>query len=286
MSKISIKKDFKNGEKLYDTQLNNNFKVIEAGVNANESSLEETIEKAETRLQKELTDITADRGWDWNGGDRVTFFKGNDEQVTSQPIKNGQLLYNTNTGETALDDAGKRVVTGSGNVVEINNGSTPSNLATKLWVDRNKIVKTKASQVTTSMDGNDLNMAPAVKTVKDYVKNYINGVTLYEGEETTIGNPITLSDDVNNYDDIEIITEKGYYITSIRVPVSYGKAGVMHGFVTNNTFAQVSVRNFTFNGNKLNTNNSGGINLGQTSNTIYTDVEIRVKKVIGYKREV
>lgn len=286
MSKISIKTDFTDGEKLFAQDLNNNFLVIQAGINANEENLQEVIDQSIIELDKQLEEITANRGWDWNGGDRVTFFKGNDEQVTSQPIKNGQLLYNTNTGETALDDAGKRVVTGSGNVIEINNGSTPSNPATKLWIDRNKIVKTRASQVTTSMDGDDLNMAPAVKTVKDYVKNYINGVTLYEGEETTIGNPITLSDNVNNYDDIEIITEKGYSITSVRVPVSYGKAGVVHGFVTNNTFAQVSVRNFTFNGNKLNTNNSGGINLGQTSNTIYTDVEIRVKKVIGYKREV
>lgn len=221
MSKISIKKDFKNGEKLYDTQLNNNFKVIEAGVNANESSLEETIEKAETRLQKELTDITADRGWDWNGGDRVTFFKGNDEQVTSQPIKNGQLLYNTNTGETALDDAGKRVVTGSGNVVEINNGSTPSNPATKLWIDRNKIVKTKASQVTTSMDGDDLNMAPAVKTVKDYVKKYVDSKHITYLNSTQLANGFTPTEDC--------------YIELYGASSGWGYAGAKTELVINNT---------------------------------------------------
>lgn len=134
MSNISLKKDFKNGEKLFDTQLNNNFKVIEAGVNANKTTLESTIEEADQRLQKELTDITADRGWDWNGGDRVTFYKGKNSEINQKPIKNGQLLYNTETGETALDDSGKRIITGSGNVIEIGN-ETPVNDATKLWIN-------------------------------------------------------------------------------------------------------------------------------------------------------
>lgn len=151
----------------------------------------------------------------------------------------------------------------------------------KVVFEKNTI-NTKASEVINSMSGNQTYLAPSVNTVKKYV----NGVVLYEGEETTIENPITLNDDVSNYDEIEIITEKGYSIKSTKVPVSYGKAGVIHGFVTNGTFAQISMRNFTFSGNKLNTNNSGGINLGQTSNTIYTDVEVRVKKVIGYKKEV
>ena len=151
----------------------------------------------------------------------------------------------------------------------------------KVVFEKNAI-NTKASEVINSMSGNQTDLAPSVNTVKKYV----NGVVLYEGEETTIENPITLNDDVSNYDEIEIITEKGYSIKSTKVPVSYGKAGVIHGFVTNETFAQISVRNFTFSGNKLNTNNSGGINLGQTNNTIYTDVEVRVKKVIGYKKEV
>lgn len=151
----------------------------------------------------------------------------------------------------------------------------------KVVFEKNAI-NTKASEVINSMSGNQTDLAPSVNTVKKYV----NGTVLYEGEETTFENSITLNDDVSNYDEIEIITEKGYSIKSTKVPVSYGKAGVIHGFVTNETFAQISMRNFTFSGNKLNTNNSGGINLGQTSNTIYTDVEVRVKKVIGYKKEV
>lgn len=182
MSKISIKTDFADGEKLFAQELNNNFLVIQAGINANEENLQEVIDQAIIELDKQLEEITADRGWDWNGGDRVTFYKGNAQAIEDREIINGQLLYNTETGETALDDAGKRVVTGSGNVVEINNGSTPSNPATKLWIDRNKIVKTRASQVTNSMDGNETDIAPSVNAVKNYVNSkkitYLNYNTL------------------------------------------------------------------------------------------------------------
>lgn len=133
MSKISIKTDFADGEKLFAQQLNNNFLVIQAGINANEENLQAVIDQAIIELDNELEEITADRGWDWNGGDRVTFFKGTTSQVNAQEIKNGQMLYNTETGETALDDNGNRIVTGSGNVVTVSNNA-PTNPATKEWI--------------------------------------------------------------------------------------------------------------------------------------------------------
>lgn len=145
MSKISIKKDFKNGDTLYDVDLNNNFSVIEAGVNANEENLDNVIKDAELRLQKELENITADRGWDWNGGNRVTFFKGSATEVEEQPIKDGQLLYNTETGETALDDNGERINTGSGNVVVVSD-TQPTNEATKDWIKPVKINGTETAE--------------------------------------------------------------------------------------------------------------------------------------------
>lgn len=133
MSKISIKTDFADGEKLFAQQLNNNFLVIQEGINANEENLQEVIDQAIVELDNELEEITADRGWDWNGGDRVTFFKGTTSQVNAQEIENGQMLYNTETGETALDDNGNRIVTGSGNVVTVSNNA-PTNPATKEWI--------------------------------------------------------------------------------------------------------------------------------------------------------
>ena len=168
MSKISIKTDFKNGEKLFDTDLNNNFKVIQAGVNANEENLQEVIDEAIVRLDAELEAITADRGWDWNGGDRVTFYKGNTSAINNREIVNGQMLYNTDTGETALDDNGERIITGSGNVVSV--GETqPTNPATKLWIDPRKMVKYGASYVIDSMEGTDKDKSPSVNAVKEYV---------------------------------------------------------------------------------------------------------------------
>lgn len=133
MSKISIKTDFADGEKLFAQELNNNFLVIQAGINANEENLQEVIDQAIIELDAELEAITADRGWDWNGGDRVTFFKGTTSQVDTQEIKNGQMLYNTETGETALDDNNTRIVTGSGNVIAVSS-TAPTNPATKEWI--------------------------------------------------------------------------------------------------------------------------------------------------------
>lgn len=133
MSKISIKTDFADGEKLFAQELNNNFLVIQAGINANEENLQEVIDQAIIELDKQLEEITADRGWDWNGGNRVTFYKGNAQAIENREIINGQLLYNTETGETALDDNGERINTGSGNVVVVSD-TQPTNEATKDWI--------------------------------------------------------------------------------------------------------------------------------------------------------
>ena len=140
MSKINLKTNFVDGDMLYSADLNNNFKVIQEGVNSTEVVLDEAIEASKGELRKELNDITADRGWDWAGSEeeRVTFFKGTELEVNAQAVKNGQLLYNTETGATALDHEGKRIVTGSGNVVEINEGTIPENIATKIWVNKRK----------------------------------------------------------------------------------------------------------------------------------------------------
>ena len=214
---------------------------------------------------------------------KVLFKRKTTDEIKDLEVQDGALIYNTDNGKTYMDFGEERIQTGGNadTMIAIGGNEAPMDTDIKLWFPKNT-VNTKASEVINSMNGNQTDLAPSV----DAVKNYVNGVVLYEGEETTIGNPITLNDDVSNYDEIEIITEKGYSIKSTKVPVSYGKAGVIHSFVTNETFAQISMRNFTFSGNKLNTNNSGGINLGQTSNTIYTNVEVRVKKVIGYKKEV
>lgn len=181
MSKISIKTDFQDGDKLFAADLNNNFRTIQAGVNANEENLEEIIEQAIVRLDNELIEITADRGWDWNGGERVTFYKGDTDDIEDRNIINGQMLYNTETGETYLDDNSDRIVTGSGNVVSISD-TEPTNPATKLWINPDEGLPNVGTEVVNSMAGNQTNMAPSVHAAKEYADGLV--LNTMSGTET------------------------------------------------------------------------------------------------------
>ena len=229
MSNISIKKDFADGDILPASDLNNNFKVIEAGINANDEQLEQVIENAILRLDAELIAITADRGWDWNGGERVTFFKGTTNQVNSQAIKNGQLLYNVDTGETAVDSGNERINTGSGNVVAITT-EEPENPATKLWIDPTVCLQNVGTEVVNSMTGNQTTMAPSVASIKSFIVesgSNANGnyIKFYDGTMVCYGQQEITSKDgykdvilptnfINNNYSISI-TNGYYYSTEI-----------------------------------------------------------------------
>ena len=97
MSNVVIKKDFKDGDKLFSVDLNNNFRVIETAINANDEQLESIIENAITQLDNELQAILDEHIWTWNSGESVTFYKGTTSQLDNVAIKNGQILYNTAT---------------------------------------------------------------------------------------------------------------------------------------------------------------------------------------------
>lgn len=205
MSKISIKTDFVDGNTLPAQDLNNNFGVIETAFNHNEEYYEDILAQAVARLDQELESITANRGWDWNGstlGQRVVFFKGTTEEIEAQPIINGQTLYNTDTGETAIDSDGKRINTGSGNVIAVQE-EEPENDATKLWIEGD-LVESPATEVVDNMEGEDTNLAPSVRATKEYIdaSKYVVD-TLYKNDEGT-RDDITLEKSVNDYYKIEI----------------------------------------------------------------------------------
>lgn len=109
MSKISIKTDFADGDKLFSSDLNNNFRVIQEGINANEANLQSVIDKAIIDLDAELEAITANRGWDWNTGERVIYFRGTAAELAQREIINGQLLVNSDTGAFYVDTGGRRI---------------------------------------------------------------------------------------------------------------------------------------------------------------------------------
>lgn len=240
MSKISIKTAFADGEKLFAQQLNNNFLVIQAGINANEENLQQVIDQAVIELDNELEEITANRGWDWNGGDRVTFFKGNTSQVNAQEIKDGQLLYNTDSGETALDDDGERIVTGSGNVVSISENE-PTNPSTKIWIKPSKIVRYAASYVTNNMSGEDTDKAPSVKAAKDYVDSVYDSlikITEMGTVSSDIMTPTTIGG--HNGKRYDLTFTKQYdtppmVITNVYHNANYGSYGIAPVNATNIT---------------------------------------------------
>lgn len=182
MSNISIKKDFQDGDILPASDLNNNFMVIEAGINANDEQLEQVIEDAITRLDNELREILDAFIWHWNTGEDVTFYKGTTSQISEVPITNGQLLYNTQTGETALDTGGNRIVTGSGNVVAIGN-TQPTNSATKIWINPDLMVRPVGTEVIDTMTVASSTKAPSVNAVRDTITP-INGLFI-----SSVGDP-------------------------------------------------------------------------------------------------
>lgn len=187
MANVELKKDFKDGQFLYGDDLNNNFKVIEAGINANEKNLQNVIDQAQEDLRNELEEITGERGWDWNdnSGERVTFYKGDTNQVNEKPISNGQLLYDITTGETALDTGGKRVTTGAGNVLAVSE-EEPTNPGTKVWIKPNELQKVDSTEVIDSLKGNETNLAPSVRAVKNAIKE-VDDKNNYSTEEQVIG---------------------------------------------------------------------------------------------------
>lgn len=214
MSKISIKKDFLDGTTLPATDLNNNFMVIEAGINANEENLQEVINEAIVRLDHELEEITADRGWDWNGGNRVTFYKGDTDAIEARDIINGQLLYNTETGETALDDSNNRIVTGSGNVVAIGE-IQPTNPATKLLVQPSKMVKSPV---------NIINMVYPIGSYYETSDATFNpnitwgGTWILEEDGTVLVSGSSTSGSIFNDDIGEIVGEEKHTLTVSELP--------------------------------------------------------------------
>ena len=153
MANVNLKTDFKNGELLYDYQLNNNFKAIEEALKAANAIM-----------------------WQDNA-DTVMVFRGTTEELMAREIIDGQILYDTNTGESYIDYEGKRISTGSGNAIHIGE-SEPENASTQLWIDEDEF-SSVGSEVVNSLEGNEERMAPSVAAV--------NKGNTYSTEETFTG---------------------------------------------------------------------------------------------------
>lgn len=183
MANVSLKTDFKDGEKLFGQQLNNNFSVIKAAL--------EAVNKI---------------AWQDDPDDSVTAFRGTTEEINQRDIIDGQLLYDTTTGETYIDVGSQRISTGSGNAIHIGS-DTPSNPSTQIWIDPNEPLQAIGTEVTNSMEGTESNKAPSVQAVKNYINSKMQILWTNPNPTQEISETTNISLASSDYDMIEI-----YYV--------------------------------------------------------------------------
>lgn len=160
MANVDLKTNFKNGDKLYDYELNNNFKAIKAALEA-------------------MNKIV----WQNDDNASLVMFAGTTEQITNRELIEGQLLYNTQTGETYIDAMVdtelKRISTGGGTSIQIG-GTQPTNPATKLWVE-DDLLDNIGTEVVNTLTGNETNKAPSVNAVNKAIEKNVMKI-IYSGE--------------------------------------------------------------------------------------------------------
>ena len=156
MANVNLKTDFKNGETLFDYQLNNNFKAIEAALEAMNAIV-----------------------WQDNA-DKVVTFRGTTEELMNREIIDGQILYDTTTGESYIDYEGKRISTGSGNAIHIGD-TEPTNASTQLWINEDELAGV-GSEVVNSLEGNEERMAPSVAAVNKALEEHYSTEEQFTGK--------------------------------------------------------------------------------------------------------
>lgn len=212
MANVNLKTDFKDGEFLYADQLKNNFEAIQAALNAMNAIV-----------------------WQDNA-DKVVTFRGTTEELMNREIIDGQILYDTTTGESYIDYKGKRISTGSGNAIHIGD-TEPTNPSTQIWIDKDEL-SAVGSEVVNSLEGNEERMAPSVAAVK----HFINGTILYEDENGQNDN-IVLTDNIFNYKEIKIdwLVAIGDYVStnSIKVPIEVGQSVLLNTMIAHSDSLQI-----------------------------------------------
>ena len=192
MANVNLKTDFKDGEFLYADQLKNNFEAIQAALNAMNAIV-----------------------WQDNA-DKVVTFRGTTEELMNRPIIDGQILYDTTTGESYIDYLGKRISTGSGNAIHIGD-TEPTNPSTQIWIAKNELASV-GSEVVNSLEGNEERMAPSVAAVNKKLQQDIT----VDGEITKTGRKIFGKDEyvytkkINKIEGISTGLTNVDYVTDIK----------------------------------------------------------------------
>lgn len=160
MSNVNLKTDFKNGDKLYAEQLNNNFELIK-----------EAFAKGATG------DVV------WQDGTTVKFRRYVTTDIEQLPILDGAIIYDIQKGRNYIDYDGERIQVGSaGNEVVIGEESEITE-DTKLIIEQ-EFIDNIGSEVVNSLEGNETNKAPSVSVVNEALEKKKD---IYTNEEVEIG---------------------------------------------------------------------------------------------------
>lgn len=158
MAKINIKTNFVDGEKLFAQQLNNNFKAIQEGMNSDNKII-------------------------WQDGEEVLFKRYVTNDIESLPILDGSLIYDVEKGRHYIDYNGARIQVGSAGKEVLVQDNEPTEEDNKIWIDKD-FVNTMGTEVVDSLDGDEINMAPSVRVVKEKINEVIESGSNEKGSWT------------------------------------------------------------------------------------------------------
>lgn len=281
MANVTLKTDFKNGEKLFDYQLNNNFAAIQAALDA--------MNKIVWQDEQELPDS-------------ILAFRGTTEELMNREIIDGQLLYDVNTGETYIDYEGERISTGGGNAIYIGEDE-PNNPSTQIWITPSESV-----DIETNIKYRDKETGEFKDTYSKSGDTLpVGSVVEYDGEEVPAGweeiesdKAILFSDDSGIIDNI-VLNESNsnfeyidleykcntYGYKTTRLYNSNGKNIVLdYTTAASSNIVQTGSSNYLISGVNITLQSSCMIN-HQNNGGVVTEIGnnlIKITKVIGYNR--
>ena len=195
MANINIKTNFVDGEKLFAQQLNNNFKTIQEGMNADNKII-------------------------WQDGEEVLFKRYITNDIENLPIVDGAIIYDIEKGRHYIDYNGKRIQVGSSGKEVLVQDIQPIEEDNKIWIESD-FVNSMGTEVVNSLDGDETNMSPSVRAVKKVLldtysteevktnKIWKDGKPIYRRVISTIVSRIL--DELNSLNVDSVVDLKGNY---------------------------------------------------------------------------
>ena len=159
MARISIKKNFIDGEKLFAQQLNNNFKTIEEAVNDGNKIV-------------------------WQDGTEVKFKRYFTNDIDSLPIIDGSIIYDTEKGRQYIDYKGQRVQVGSAGKEVLVQEEQPTEEDNKIWIESD-IVNSMGTEISDNFSDSRL---------MGYSAYYLNDKIIVESGSNEKGSYVKFGD--------------------------------------------------------------------------------------------